>query len=165
VLHSAEALCALVNPTINSYRRLHAPTTTSGATWSPNRISFSGNNRTHMIRIPEGGRIELRLVDGAANPYLAAAAILAAGLDGLAHQREAGALGDFNVYTDAHQASTLRRLPETLLDALRHLERSPLFADALGAEFTAGYLKLKRAEWGDYNRHVTPWELQQTLDC
>jgi len=165
VLHSAEALCAFVNPTVNSYRRLHAPTTTSGSTWSPNRISFSGNNRTHMVRIPEGGRIELRLVDGAANPYLSAAAILAAGLEGITQRREAGALGDFNVYTDAHQASTLRKLPETLLDALRHLEQHPLFAEALGSDFIAGYLKLKRAEWGDYNRHVSSWELQQTLDC
>jgi glutamine synthetase len=118
-----------------------------------------------MVRIPEGGRIELRLVDGAANPYLSAAAILAAGLEGITQRREAGAVGNFNVYTDAHQASTLRKLPETLLDALRQLERNTLFAEALGAEFTAGYLKLKQAEWGDYNRQVSSWELQQTLDC
>jgi glutamine synthetase len=130
VLHSAEALCAFVNPTVNSYRRLHAPSTTSGSTWSPNRISFSGNNRTHMVRIPEGGRIELRLVDGAANPYLSAAAILAAGLEGIAQRREAGALRDFNVYTDAHQADSLRKLPETLLDALRHLERNPVLTES-----------------------------------
>ena len=117
------------------------------------------------MRIPEGGRIELRLVDGAANPYLSAAAILAAGLEGIAQRREAGALRDFNVYTDAHQADSLRKLPETLLDALRHLERNPVLTEALGAGFTAGYLKLKQAEWRDYNRHVSAWELQQTLDC
>ncbi|MFM8582301.1 MAG: type III glutamate--ammonia ligase [Planctomycetaceae bacterium] len=165
VLNSAEALAAIVNPTINSYRRLHAPTTTSGATWSPNRISFSGNNRTHMVRIPDGGRIELRLVDGAANPYLSAAAILAAGLEGIARQRTAGDQHGFNVYTDSQQAATLRKLPETLLDALRCLERDPVLPEALGPEFTAGYLKLKQAEWREYNRQVSPWELQQTLDC
>ncbi|HEY9889888.1 MAG TPA: type III glutamate--ammonia ligase, partial [Candidatus Obscuribacterales bacterium] len=69
VLHSAEALCAFSNPAVNSYRRINAPVTASGATWSPNTISYSGNNRTHTIRIPEPGRFEFRLPDGAANPY------------------------------------------------------------------------------------------------
>ncbi len=73
ILHSADALCALTNPTVNSYRRINAPVTTSGATWSPNAISYSGNNRTHMIRIPDRGRLELRLPDGSTNPYLLAA--------------------------------------------------------------------------------------------
>jgi glutamine synthetase len=76
ILYSAGALCAFSNPTVNSYRRINAPVTTSGATWSPNAISYSGNNRTHMIRIPEAGRFELRLADGSANPYLLPAAIL-----------------------------------------------------------------------------------------
>ena len=77
--------CArITNPTVNSYKRINAPRTLSGATWSPNTVTYAGNNRTHMIRIPGGGRFELRLADGAANPYLLQAALLAAGLDGIA---------------------------------------------------------------------------------
>ena len=81
MIHSAESLAAITNPTVNSYKRINAPRTTSGATWSPNTVTYGGNNRTHMIRIPEAGRFEFRLADGAANPYLMQAAILAAGLD------------------------------------------------------------------------------------
>jgi glutamate---methylamine ligase len=165
ILHSAEALCAFVNPTINSYRRLHAPTTTSGSTWSPNRISFSGNNRTHMIRIPDGGRIELRLCDGAANPYLTAAAILEAGLEGIASQRSAGTRLDVNLYTDASRAETVRKLPETLMDSLRALEQNDLFHASFGGDFVRSYLKLKYAEWRDYNAQVSAWEFQNTVDC
>ena len=70
LMHHAEALAAITNPTVNSYKRINASTTLSGATWSPNTITFGGNNRTHMVRVPDEGRIELRLADGAANPYL-----------------------------------------------------------------------------------------------
>ncbi|HTL88391.1 MAG TPA: type III glutamate--ammonia ligase, partial [Leptolyngbya sp.] len=91
VLHSAEALCAIVNPTVNSYKRINAPVTLSGATWSPNTASYSGNNRTHTIRIPEAGRFEFRLADGAANPYLLPAALIATGLDGIVQKRDPGA--------------------------------------------------------------------------
>ena len=86
VMHSAEALCAISNPMVNSYKRINAPPTLSGATWSPNTVTYAGNNRTHMIRIPDAGRFELRLADGAANPYLLPAAVLAAGLDGIKQQ-------------------------------------------------------------------------------
>ena len=74
VLHHAEALCALTNPTVNSFKRINGAPTLPGATWSPNTISYTGNNRTHMIRIPDIDRFELRLADGAANPYLLQAA-------------------------------------------------------------------------------------------
>ena len=90
LLHHAEALCAITNPTVNSFKRINGAPTTSGATWSPNTISYSGNNRTHMIRIPDTDRFELRLPDGAANPYLLQAAVIAAGLDGVANQRDPG---------------------------------------------------------------------------
>ncbi|MEO1293083.1 MAG: type III glutamate--ammonia ligase, partial [Pseudomonadota bacterium] len=78
----AAALSAITNPTVNSYKRINAPVTTSGATWSPNTITYGGNNRTHMVRIPDAGRFEFRLADGAANSYLLPAAMMAAGLDG-----------------------------------------------------------------------------------
>ncbi len=80
-MHHAEALAAITNPTVNSYKRINAPRTLSGATWSPNSVTWTGNNRTHMVRVPGKGRFELRLPDGAANPYLLQAVIIAAGLD------------------------------------------------------------------------------------
>jgi glutamine synthetase type III len=124
ILHSAEALCAIVNPTVNSYRRINAAVTTSGATWSPNTISYAGNNRTHLIRIPGGGRFELRLVDGSANPYLLAAAILEAGLDGMEHHRDPGPPSKVNAYLDRPASHDSRQLPDNLLDALRAFECS-----------------------------------------
>jgi glutamate---methylamine ligase len=165
VMHSADALCALLNPTVNSYKRLNAPVTLSGATWSPNTITYGGNNRTHMIRIPDKGRFELRLADGATNPYLLPASILAAGLDGIESGRDPGKRLDINMYTDGHGIEGARRLPLNLLDALRALELNPVLRDALGAEFIAAFVKLKTLEWNDYMRHLTDWERQTTLDC
>lgn len=165
VLHSAEGLCAIVNPTVNSYRRIHAPVTTSGATWSPNTISFTGNNRTHMVRIPEAGRFELRLSDGAANPYLMPAAILAAGLDGIDNRRDPGLRRDNNAYVDRQGMEGLRELPDNLLDSLRALEKDTVLTNGLGPEFTRSYLKLKHAEWKHYCSAVSAWEVENTLDC
>jgi glutamine synthetase type III len=165
VLHSAEPLCAFLNPTVNSYKRINAPVTTSGATWSPNTATYTGNNRTHMIRIPESGRFELRLPDGSANPYLLQAAILAAGLDGMRHERDPGKRLDINMYTDGHKLGEVKRLPLNLLDALRALEKSAVLRDAFGPAFIASYLKLKREDWNAYARHLTQWERDTTLDC
>jgi glutamine synthetase len=164
VLHSAEALAAICNPTVNSYKRINAPRTLSGATWSPNSISWTGNNRTHMIRVPEGDRFELRLADGATNPYLLPAAVLAAGLDGIANGRDPGKRLDINMYTEAHLAGDVRKLPLNLLDALRALEASSVLGEALGA-LVPSYLKLKYEEWNSYARHLTEWERATTLDC
>ena len=100
ILHNAQALTAVFNPTVNSYKRIDAQVTTSGATWSPNAVTYGGNNRTHMVRIPDKGRFELRLMDGAANPYLLQAGILAAGLDGVESERDPGKRLDVNMYTD-----------------------------------------------------------------
>jgi glutamine synthetase type III len=164
LMHSAEALCALTNPTVNSYKRINAPRTLSGATWSPNTVTYTGNNRTHMIRIPEPGRFELRLPDGAANPYLLQASILAAGLDGIKNRRDPGKRLDINMYTDGHTVKDAKRLPLNLLDALRAFEASPVMKDYLGA-FVPAYVALKHAEWNDYARHLTQWERDTTLDC
>ena len=164
VVHSAQALCAFANPTVNSYRRINAPVTTSGATWSPNTITYSGNNRTHMIRIPDSGRIELRLSDGAANPYLLPAAVLCAGLDGVEQSRDPGKRWDVNMYVDG-RAIDAPTLPDNLLDALRAFESCTVLGEGLGPRLTESYLKLKRAEWRAYSGHVSPWELEQTLDC
>jgi glutamine synthetase type III len=165
VLHSAEALCALSNPTVNSYKRLSAPPTLSGASWSPGSITYTGNNRTHMVRIPEPGRFELRLADGAVNPYLLQAGILAAGLDGISHERPPGERLDINMYEEGRSLTGVRKLPQNLLDALRSLEASGVFRKALGDSFVDGYLKLKLAEWNEYSAELTPWERARTLDC
>ena len=165
VLKSTAALCALTNPTVNSYKRLNAPVTASGATWSPNGISYAGNNRTHTIRIPDAGRFEFRLADGAANPYLLPAALIAAGLDGIELAIDPGAPCNNNNYTDPLPAGTVQQLPGNLLDALRNLESDDRLAQRLGQEFVDSYLKLKRQEWRDYCTRVSPWEFEHTLDC
>ena len=164
VMAHAEALCALTNPTVNSYKRIDAPMTASGATWSPNAVTYGGNNRTHMIRIPDAGRFELRLGDGAANPYLLQAGLLAAGLDGIAERRDPGRRLDLNMYTDGHTVPEARRLPKNLLDALRAFAGSEVLRRALGAGFTDAYVRLRQQEWDSYARHLTQWERDTTLD-
>ncbi|MFE4104831.1 type III glutamate--ammonia ligase [Almyronema epifaneia] len=165
VLHSAQALCAFTNPTINSYKRINAPATLSGATWSPNAVSYSGNNRTHAIRIPEAGRFELRLADGAANPYLLPAALIAAGLDGIEHKRDPGPRCDNNNYTEPLPSGTAKALPTHLQAALQQLAQDSVLPRALGTGFVQSYLQLKQQEWRDFNAQVTPWERETTLDC
>lgn len=164
ILHNGTALPALLNPTVNSYKRLNAPSTSSGATWSPNAISYAGNNRTHMVRIPASDRIEVRLADGAVNPYLLQAALLGSGLDGIENGRDPGDRMDFNMYTESHLAPDVAKLPLNLLDALRELEKSAVMKEAFG-DFIPCYLKLKYAEWDRYARHLTDWERSNSLDC
>jgi len=166
VIAHADALCALLNPTVNSYKRINAPRTVSGATWAPNTVTWSGNNRTHMVRIPEAGRFELRLADGAANPYLLQAGLLAAGLDGMTAKTDPGPRLDINMYTEGHTVRDAKRLPLNLQDAIRALqEAGPGLRAMLGEPFIAAYARLKQQEWNDYARHLTQWERDTTLDC
>ncbi|MFG1298672.1 type III glutamate--ammonia ligase [Xanthobacter sp. V3C-3] len=164
LIHNADALCAITNPTVNSYKRINAPRTISGATWAPNTVTYTGNNRTHMIRIPDAGRFEFRLADGAANPYLLQAGLAAAGLDGIANKRDPGKRLDINMYTDGHKVKGAKRLPLNLLDAMRALEKSKVLGERLGKPFVDGYLKLKTEEWNAFSRHLTQWERDNTLD-
>jgi len=165
VMHSASALAAIFNPTVNSYKRINAPRTLSGATWSPNSVSYGGNNRTHMVRIPDAGRFELRLMDGAANPYLMQAGVLAVGLDGIANERDPGKRLDINMYTDGHKARGLKKLPLNLWEALRTFKDSKVLQERLGSELCTAYAKLKRQEWDAYAASITQWERDNTLDC
>ena len=165
IVHSADDFAAIYIPTINSYKRIDANVTSSGATWSPNAITYSGNNRTHMIRIPDPGRFELRLMDGAANPYLMQACILAAGLDGMANKRDPGKRLDINMYKDGHKVKGVRKLPANLLDAIRLFDKSKVARTAFGDDFVDSYVKLKMEEWNRFCRSVTPWERAHTLDC
>jgi glutamine synthetase type III len=164
IIHSADALAAILNPTVNSYKRINAPRTVSGATWAPNSVTWTGNNRTHMIRVPDGDRFELRLADGAVNPYLMPAAVLAAGMEGVASARDPGPRLDINMYTEGHTVGDVKKLPLNLLDALRALEKSTILHDALGS-LVPSYLKLKHSELNDFARHLTQWERDATLDC
>ena len=164
LLHSAPAMAAITNPTVNSYKRINAPRTNSGATWSPNSVTWTGNNRTHMIRVPEPDRLELRLADGAVNPYLLPAVALAAGLDGIINARDPGPRLDINMYTQGEQIGDVPKLPLNLLDAIRALESNEVLGQALPALIPA-YTRLKHSEWNDYARHLTDWERANTLDC
>ncbi|MCY3769833.1 MAG: type III glutamate--ammonia ligase [Gammaproteobacteria bacterium] len=165
IMHNVEELSSIFNPTVNSYKRINAPRTLSGATWSPSSVSYGGNNRTHMVRIPDAGRFELRLMDGAANPYLLQAGILAAGLDGIAHKRDPGKRLDINMYTQGHTVQGLKKLPLNLLDAIRLTEKGGALKEQLGAPLVDAYCKLKMDEWEDFTRSISQWERDHTLDC
>ena len=165
VLHSADTLAAIFNPTVNSYKRIDAQVTSSGATWSPNAITYGGNNRTHMVRVPDVGRFEMRLMDGAVNPYLLQAGILAAGLDGVANDRDPGKPSSLNMYTEGHKAIGVRRLPSNLLDAIRLFEKSKVLRATLGNELVDSYAKLKHQDWRSYSAAISQWERDNTLDC
>lgn len=165
MLAHAQGLCAITNPTVNSYKRINAPVTASGATWAPNTVSYGGNNRTHMVRIPDPGRFELRLADGAANPYLMTAAVLVAGLEGIEKKSDPGKRLDIDMYTEGHKARGAKRLPLYLLDAIRAFEKDKALGAALGTEFSDAYVKIKTDEWNGYARFLTDWERVNTLDC
>lgn len=165
LLAHAPALTAICAPTVNSYKRLVVGRSLTGATWAPAYISYGDNNRSSMIRIPKG-RLELRLPDGSANPYLATAAVIAAGLDGIDRKLDPGAPRNVNLYewSDAQLAEAgIGLLPQNLGAALDHLEGDAVVCEALGP-LAAEFLKLKRMEWVEYQRHVSEWEIKQYLE-
>ncbi len=164
IMKHAEGMAAITNPTVNSYKRINAPRTISGATWSPNTVTWTGNNRTHMVRVPGKGRFEMRLPDGAANPYLLQSVILAAGLDGIDTNAHPGPRYDIDMYQLGHTVKDAPRLPLNLLDAIRGFDQDAGLKAALGEEFSDAYIKLKTAEWNHYAAHLTDWERAQTLD-
>ncbi|MDX7950808.1 type III glutamate--ammonia ligase [Lichenihabitans sp. Uapishka_5] len=164
IMTHAEALAAVTNPTVNSYKRINAPRTVSGATWSPNTVTWTGNNRTHMVRVPGKGRFELRLPDGAANPYLLQAVIIAAGLDGVRTEADPGRRSDIDMYQMGHTVTDAPQLPLNLLDALRAFDRDETLKAMMGSDFSAAYLKMKHIEWQSYASHFTQWERDTTLD-
>ena len=164
IMQHASALAAITNPTVNSYKRINAPRTMSGATWAPNTVTWTGNNRTHMVRVPGPGRFELRLPDGAANPYLLQAVIIAAGLDGLSTQADPGKRHDIDMYADGHKVRGAPRLPLNLLDALREFDKDKRLKAAMGDAFSTSYVKMKTQEWHDFTAHFSQWEKDNTLD-
>jgi glutamine synthetase type III len=165
LLAHAPALCALTNPTANSYRRLAAPPTSSGATWSPGGISYTGNNRTHMVRIPDDQRLELRLPDGAAHPYLLQAAILAAGLDGIERGLEPGPRHDNDNYAQPLGPQRCHSLPSDLGQALDAFAADAVLRAALGEEFCLAYERLRRRQWDRDRGAIADGERLACLDC
>ena len=173
VIKHASSLSAFFNPTINSYRRINAPPTKSGASWSPSSISYTGNNRTHMIRIPDPGRFELRLMDGSANPYLLQASVLAAGINGIKNKIDPGKPLNCNMYEDFAKYPNLPKLPDQLDQSLKQLKQNKEMNDAFGDDVINSYIKLRSTEVKEFDniekfdksKPITKWERQNTLDC
>jgi glutamine synthetase len=166
----AKAYIAVTAPTVNSYKRLVVGAPTSGATWAPAYVSYGYNNRTQMLRVPAAGRIEDRTVDGSCNPYLAATAMLAAGLDGIERSLDPGEPNSANLYTmttDQRSAEGIELLPANLLDATRELEKCDVLRKAFGetreGDYIDYFIKVKRAEWRSAHEQITQWELDRYL--
>ena len=166
----AKAYIALTAPTVNSYKRLCVGAPTSGATWAPAYVSYGYNNRTQMLRIPGPGRIEDRTVDGSCNPYLAAPAMLSAGLDGVERGLDPGEPNAANLYElspEQRAALGIETLPANLLDATRELERCGVLRDALGktrdGDYLDYYVEVKRREVQAAHEQITQWELDRYL--
>jgi glutamine synthetase len=167
VLRHAETLTAIASPTVNSYKRLVASGSRTGATWAPVSISYGRNNRTHMLRVPNTSpRLETRAVDATCNPYLTAAAYLQAGLDGVEEGLDPGNPIDEDMYAlrdDQRAALGVSSLPRTLLEAIEALDADPFSERVLGPDLKRAYVELKTAEWWDYHNTVSDWEIERYL--
>jgi glutamine synthetase len=166
----AKAYIAVTAPTVNSYKRLVVGAPTSGATWAPAYVSYGYNNRTQMLRVPAPGRIEDRTVDGSCNPYLAATAMLAAGLDGIERQLDPGEPNSANLYTlnpADREAAGIELLPANLLDATRELAKCDVLRKAFGTtregDYIDYFIRIKQAEWQAAHEQITQWELERYL--
>lgn len=162
----ARALAAVVAPSVNSYKRLVVGRSLSGATWAPAYVAYGNNNRTACVRVPHG-RLEMRLPDGSCNPYLATAAILAAGLDGIDKKLSPGNPVNQNLYewsSGQLREAGIRLLPQNLAEALDEFEKDQVLREAIGQGLSDEFLSLKRMEWIEYCRHVSEWERQRYLE-
>jgi glutamine synthetase len=168
VLRHAPAICAVIAPTVNSYKRLVAQGSMSGFTWAPVFICYGNNNRTNMLRIPSpGGRVECRAADISCNPYLGAAMILAAGLEGIREQLDPGAPNLVNAYTltpEQRAERGLRLLPRTLGEAVDAFAADPLSKKVFGDAMFEAYVTYKREEWESYHCAVSDWEQARYLE-
>jgi glutamine synthetase len=167
VLRHADAICAVVAPTVNSYKRLVKQGSMSGLTWAPVFACYGDNNRTNMMRIPRGGgRVECRAADSASNPYLGGALMLAAGLEGVREQLDPGEPNRDNLYR-LGEADLAERgigwLPRSLGEAIDSLEADPLVRKVFGDAMFESFVAEKRAEWDGYTAHVSAWETERYL--
>jgi glutamine synthetase len=166
----ARAYIAVTAPTVNSYKRLVVGAPSSGATWAPAYVSYGYNNRTQMLRVPAPGRIEDRTVDGSCNPYLAATAMLSAGLDGIARGLDPGDPNSQNLYTMPaadREAAGIETLPANLLDATRELAGCDVLRAGLGhtrdGDYVDYFVEVKQREVQSAHEQITQWELDRYL--
>jgi glutamine synthetase len=168
VLRHARAICAVIAPTVNSYKRLVAQGSMSGFTWAPVFICYGNNNRTNMLRIPSpGGRVECRAADISCNPYLGAAMILAAGLEGIREQLDPGDPNLVNAYTltpEQRAERGLHLLPRTLGEAVDAFAADPLSKKVFGDAMFEAFVTYKRDEWESYHCAVSDWEQARYLE-
>ena len=163
-------MAAVTCPTVNSYKRIGVGAPASGSTWAPAYVAYGGNNRTVMLRVPEAGRVEHRGVDGSANPYLASAAILAAGLDGIDRELDPGEPVTGNLFELTPQqvaARGISHLPATLAEAAAEVTGDPVLREAFGkvrdGDFIDYYASVKKAEFAEYHAAVSRWEVERYL--
>ena len=165
ILRHGRALCAVLAPTVNSYKRLIRRGAMSYYSWAPVFNSFGTNNRTNSIRVPMGGgRCESRNADSACNPYLAAALVLAAGLEGVREEIDPGEPHHENLYelSPAQLAKAgVQELPRTLGEAVDAFEADPFVEQVLGTGLRDEFIKYKRAEWEEYHQSVSQWEIDR----
>jgi glutamine synthetase len=166
LLHHAKSFCAITNPLVNSYKRL-VP-----GYEAPTAIAWSQRNRSPLVRVPSSRgantRVELRMPDPSCNPYLALAAMLRAGLDGVERELDPGPPVNKNIYKMSHRERRHLRideLPGNLSDAIDELEKSDLMRETLGDHIIDHFIAAKRAEWDSYIRHVSPWEIERYLNA
>ena len=169
IMKSADCFSAWFNPSLNSFGRIDASNTLSGATWSPSTVTYTGNNRTHMVRIPDAGRFEVRHADGSANPYLLQAGMLGLGLDGINNKRSPGKRLDINMYTQGHKLKRVKKLPKTLDKALKLFKESNVAKNAFGSSVVSKYIKLKNRELKEYGKQPedqkSEWSRNNAIDC
>jgi glutamine synthetase len=172
LLEHAEALAAVACPTVNSYKRLASAPPNSGAAWSPAYATYGGNDRTHMLRVPDAGRVEDRCIDGSANPYLTLSALIACGMDGLERGLDPGDPCDLNLLHigEAEAAALgLRSMPMSLWHALEHLEGDDVLRAGLGktpdGDYVDYFVSTKRDEFRASHVPVTAWEIDRYLEA
>ncbi|MFQ5998936.1 MAG: type III glutamate--ammonia ligase [Candidatus Bathyarchaeia archaeon] len=166
LLKHARAYIAFSAPSVNSYKRLIVGGSVSGATWAPVYVTYGGNNRTQMLRIPGPGRIEDRTVDSSCNPYLAAAAVIASGLDGIEKKIDPGPRNDNNMYVigeEQLEQTGIKLLPSTMKEAIEELNNDDVIIQSLGRDFCNFYMKFKMLEWTEYHNTVSKWEVDKYL--
>lgn len=167
ILKHMPAICAVIAPTVNSYKRLILRGSMSGFTWAPVFVCYGNNNRTNTLRIPlAGGRVELRASDSACNPYLGAALVLAAGLEGIENGMDPGEPHTENMYVKSEaelEKLGVGHLPKTLGEALAAFEADPLTRAVFGDAMWRAWLDYKKDEWLSYSHHVSDWEKARYL--
>jgi hypothetical protein len=163
IMKHASALAAITNPTVNSYKRINAPRTISGATWAPNTVTGPATTAPTWCACRDRGASSCACPTGPRTPTCSRPSSSPRGLDGVRTKADPGKRHDIDMYRDGHTVTDAPRLPLNLLDALRDYDRDPTLKAMMGEEFSAAYVKLKTDEWNSYCAHFSEWERENTL--